>query len=163
MASIRTGAHVLVTLLVVSMVVGTGLATQREPKSRPMTAAEFRALLERLASAWNEGDARKGANCFTEDAVYTEPPDKQEYRGRQRLFEFFGGEAGRRGQMRMAWHHIAFDEERQIGMGEFTFEYGGRVHGVTVVRVRDGLIANWREYYYSSSLTWDEFTRKNPF
>jgi hypothetical protein len=65
--------------------------------------------------------------------------------------------------MRMVWHHVAFDPDGQIGMGEFTFEYGGASHGVVVARVRDGLISNWREYYYESNLGWDEFTRKNPF
>jgi ketosteroid isomerase-like protein len=132
-------------------------------QGKRLTSNEFRVLLERLAAGWNEGDSRKAADCFTQDAVYTEPPDKQEYRGRQRLYEFFGGAQGRRGQMRMQWHHVAFDEATQVGMGEFTFEYGGRVHGVTVVRVRDGLISNWREYFYASTLSWDEFTKRNPF
>lgn len=136
---------------------------QGEPARGPVKDAEFRALLQRLAAGWNEGNARQAADCFTEDAVYTEPPDKQEYRGRQRLYEFFGGEKGRKEPMRMQWHHLAFDEERQVGMGEFTFEFGGKVHGVAVVRIRDGRISNWREYYYESSLSWDEFTRKNPF
>jgi hypothetical protein len=48
-------------------------------------------------------------------------------------------------------------------MGEFTFEYGSKAHGVAVVRVRDGRIANWREYYYESELGWEAFTRRNPF
>ena len=42
-----------------------------------MTSAEFRHLLEMLADAWRRGDARAAADCFAEDAVYTEPPDRQ--------------------------------------------------------------------------------------
>jgi ketosteroid isomerase-like protein len=45
-----------------------------------MTSAEFRHLLEMLADAWRRGDARAAADCFAEDAVYTEPPDRQVYR-----------------------------------------------------------------------------------
>ena len=36
-------------------------------------------------------------------------------------------------------------------------------HGVIVVRLRDGLIADWREYYYETELPWEEFTAANPF
>lgn len=123
----------------------------------------FRRLMETLAAGWTEGDARKAAECFTEDAVYVEPPDKQVYRGREELYEFFGGDAGRTEPMRMIWHHLVFDERNQIGAGEFTFEYGGAVHGMVIVRLRDGRIANWREYWYESPLAWEEFTRQNPF
>jgi ketosteroid isomerase-like protein len=127
------------------------------------TTAKFRAVMNTLAQAWNEGDARRAADCFTEDAVYIEPPDKQIYRGREALYRFFGGDAGRAGQMTMRWHHLALDEESQIGFGEFTFTYGSTVHGVAVVRLREGKIANWREYWYESELPWDQFIRANPF
>ena len=75
----------------------------------------------KLAHGWNEGDARKAADCFAENAVYSEPPDKQLYRGRDALFKFFGGNEGRRRAMKMTWHHLIFDEQKQIGAGEFTF------------------------------------------
>ena len=151
----RTGAW-LVALILVS-----GAAQAATP--RKLDDVGFRALLQTLADGWSEDNARKAADCFTEDAVYTEPPAKQEYRGRQMLFEFFGGEQGRKSAMKMVWHHVAFDVRSQVGMGEFTFEYGSKAHGVVVIRVRDGLIANWREYYYESELGWDEFVKKNPF
>lgn len=128
-----------------------------------LKTTEFEALMQRLAEGWNEGDATKAADCFTEDAIYTEPPDKQLYRGREELYRFFGGDEGRKGQMKMTWHHLLFDESRQMGSGEFTFEYGGRVHGMVIVRMRDGRISNWREYWYESPLEWEEFTRENRF
>ena len=90
-------------------------------------------------------------------------PDKQVYRGRDALYSFFGGAGGRPGQMTMQWHHLAFDEKSQVGFGEFSFTYGSTVHGITVVRLRRGKIANWREYWYESPLPWDQFTRANPF
>lgn len=131
--------------------------------ARPFGQGEFSALLQRLASGWNQGDARMAADCFTEDAIYTEPPDKQVYRGRDALFRFFGGESGRPGQMTMMWHHIAYNPTTQVGAGEFTFSYGGTVHGVAVIKVRDGKISNWREYWYESPLAWEQFIGVNRF
>ena len=134
------------------------------PESSPgTTEAAFVERMQTLATAWNEGDAQTAADCFTEDAVYSEPPAKQLFRGREALFEFFGGAEGREGQMSMEWHHLAFDTATQIGFGEFTFSYGSAAHGVAVVRLHDGRIANWREYWYESDLAWPEFTRENPF
>jgi hypothetical protein len=102
-------------------------------------------------------------NALPRNAIYTEPPDKQVYRGREALFRFFGGATGRPGQMTMRWHHLAFDPATQIGFGEFSFTYGTTVHGVAVIRLRQGKIANWREYWYESTLPWDQFIRANPF
>ena len=57
-----------------------------------LTRLEFTELLQRLADGWNRGEARQAANCFTQDALYTEPPDKQYYAGRDALYQFFGGD-----------------------------------------------------------------------
>ena len=128
-----------------------------------LSQQEFADLLHRLADGWNSGNAQQAADCFTEDALYTEPPDKQYYSGRDALYHFFGGANGRAGEMTMVWHHIIFDEEKQIGCGEFTFTYGDTVHGVTMLKVKDGLISNWREYWYASPLDWETFIEKNSF
>ena len=128
-----------------------------------ITRQEFVELLQRLADGWNQGNAGRAADCFTKDALYTEPPDKQHYNGREALYKFFGGDNGRAGEMNMVWHHILFDENQQIGAGEFTFTYGDTVHGVTMLKVQNGLISNWREYWYASELPWEEFTKLNSF
>ena len=39
------------------------------------TYTDFEQLMQTLAEGWNEGNARKSADCFGEDAVYMEPPD----------------------------------------------------------------------------------------
>ena len=124
---------------------------------------EFRALMETVAAGWNAGDARRAADCFTEDAVYSEPPRKQFYRGRVELFEFFGGKEKPDPPMKMTWHHLAFDEAAQVGFGEYTFQLNNRYHGIVVVRIRDGRIANWREYQYQSPLDWETFVDENRF
>jgi hypothetical protein len=135
------------------------LAACAAPSSMALDEAQFRALLDRLAKGWNAGDSQLAADCFLEDAVYVEPPQKQVYRGRKALFEFFGGSQGRPGQMSMTWRNIVFDPGQQLGFGEFTFSYGGQVHGVAVIRVRDGRIAQWREYWYASEVPWEEFVK----
>ncbi|HYC71783.1 MAG TPA: nuclear transport factor 2 family protein [Opitutaceae bacterium] len=130
----------------------------------PLDLDGFCALAGRLAAAWNANDARTAADAFTEDAIYTEPPDRQVYRGREALFRFFGGEKGRATAMRMTWHHLSFNPVTQVGAGEFTFAWpGGQVHGMVSIRVRDGKIERWREYFREAALEWEEFQGVNRF
>jgi hypothetical protein len=129
----------------------------------PTNTAQFEIVMKTLAEGWNEGNAQKAADCFTENAVYSEPPEKQLYRGRAALFKFFGGSEGRKSAMKMIWHHLVFNERTQIGAGQFTFDYGETVHGVAMVKIENGKISNWREYWYESPLDWEKFTRSNPF
>jgi ketosteroid isomerase-like protein len=124
---------------------------------------EYNRLMQTVADGWNEGDARKAADCFSEDAVYVEPPEKQLYHGRAELYEFFGVDGSTDVPMKMTWHHLAFNEEEQVGFGEYTFQMHGRYHGIVVVKIESGLIKQWREYQYRAELSWEEFTRHNPF
>ena len=127
------------------------------------TTTDFNRLMQTIAEGWREGNARKAADCFSEDAVYVEPPDKQLYHGRAELYEFFGGEAGTDLPMKMTWHHLACNEEEQIGFGEYSFQMHGRYHGIVVVKLEAGLITHWREYQYRIELSWKEFTAFNSF
>ena len=128
-----------------------------------LTIQQFQELMQTVAAGWNEGNARKASDCFSEDAIYMEPPEKQLYRGRAQLYEFFGGDAGTDMPMKMTWHHLAFHEEDQLGFGEYTFQMHRRYHGIVVVKLEAGLIKHWREYQYRSDLDWEEFTSQNPF
>src|SRR5690349_15820420 len=128
-----------------------------------LTTSEFEHLMRTIADGWNEGNARKAADCFSTDAVYVEPPEKQLYHGCAEPYEFFGGDAGTDIAMHMTWHHLAFNETAQVGFGEYTFEMHGRYHGNVVVKVESGSIKHWREYQYQSELTWDKFVSQNPF
>jgi hypothetical protein len=101
--------------------------------------------------------------ALPEDAVYSEPPDRQLYRGRAELFDFFGGNETSPPRMQMTWHNVVFDEELQIGAGEYTFQGRNRYHGAVLVRIADGQVANWREYQRRSDLTWDEFVGVSRF
>ncbi|GAB3901015.1 hypothetical protein GCM10028803_24950 [Larkinella knui] len=130
---------------------------------KPINRAEFIHLMQTVAAGLNENNGRKAADCFALDAIYSEPPNKQIYRGRDRIFEFFGGWKGRPKVVQMVWHHLAFDEQTQVGSGEFTITYGSTVHGMVSVKIREGLIGNWREYFYPSALDWNGFILQNPF
>ena len=63
----------------------------------------------------------------------------------------------------MVWHHLVFDEGRQIGAGEYTYRGRNQYHGIVMVRIVDGLIANWREYHVRSDLPWERFVDENAF
>lgn len=147
-------------LAVLVMVAGNA-AGGKGPRKIPTPA--FQKLMQTVAEGWNEGNARKAADCFALDAVYAEPPGKQLYRGRAELYEFFGGDKPPQPPMSMEWHHLVFDPETQIGSGEYTFQMDQRYHGMVIVRLKDGLIATWREYQYPSSLSWGEFVGESAF
>ena len=128
-----------------------------------LDAEGFGALMERVTAGWREGNAAKAAECFTEDALYEEPPKKQFHSGRADLFEFFGGEKGTEKPMHMTWHHLVFDPVTQVGAGEYTFRLNRQYHGVVMVKLRDGRIARWREYQTESSLSFEEFSSATRF
>jgi ketosteroid isomerase-like protein len=148
---------VIISALPLFMNANSGAAADK------FTSTQFKNLMRTVAAGWNEGDAKKAADCYTEDAIYTEPPDRQVYVGRQALYEFFGGDKKPDPPMKMTWHHLAFDEESQTGFGEYTFQMNNRYHGIVVVKIRGGKISNWREYQYKSDLEWREFVKKNNF
>ena len=125
---------------------------------------EFKEILMSVSNGWKRNDARTAANSFTLDAVYIEPPNQQLYQGRKEIFEFFGGEFGRKNPMSMTWHHIVFDQKDQIGMGEYTFEYNGRLsHGIVIIQISEGKIRRWREYQYRSKSQWEHFVGPSQF
>jgi hypothetical protein len=128
-----------------------------------MDPIEFKKLMNTIAEGWNEGNARKSADCFSKEAVYIEPPDKQVHQGRAALYEFFGGDQGPDIPMHMTWHHLAFNEDEQVGFGEYSFRMHGNYHGIVTVKVENSLIKFWREYQYKTDLSWEEFSKLNLF
>ena len=68
-------------LLLSALTLLTALSMAGDKKQK-ITAMEFDRLMQLVADGWNKGDARKAADCFTESAIYSEPPDKQLYKGR---------------------------------------------------------------------------------
>jgi ketosteroid isomerase-like protein len=124
-----------------------------------VTHEEFVTLMETIAESWNAGDTERGLSCFTDDAVYMEPPDRQRYEGRAELYTFFGGEDPP--PMSMSWHHLLV--EGDIGVGEYTYRGERQFHGLVIVQLRDGRISRWREYERESPLSFEEFAGPSLF
>ena len=127
------------------------------------TTAQFKQLMQTIADGWTEPDPRKAADCYAEDAIYSSPPDPHVHQGREDLYYFFYGDGDKPRKMGMVWHHLAFDEQSQVGFGEYTFRGTHQFHGIVVVQLVDGKIKNWREYEVISKLDWRQFIGKNQF
>jgi hypothetical protein len=122
-----------------------------------MNFFQFKQLLQTVADGWNTGNPKKAADCFSHDAVYMEPPDKQLVKTYEQLFKYFGGDEPK--QMTLVWHQLMFDEDTQVGSGEFTFQIEGsdKNHGMVIVELDNDKIKFWREYYKISTLEFEEF------
>jgi hypothetical protein len=155
----RTAA--LSTVLLVLALVGA--MTQSQSMEKPTSEIQFITLMRTMAEAWNEGNARKAADCFADNAVYLEPPDRQVYVGKEAIYAFFGGPTKPNPPMHMQWHHLAFNEREQVGFGEYTFQMNRRYHGIVTVQIDGGKIVKWREYQYQSNLDWAAFAGKSEF
>lgn len=118
-----------------------------------MKTSEFRHLVLTVAQAWNEADTDKAVNCFTTDAIYMEPPDRHFFQGHTQLWTLF---STLRPGNNMKWHHIWFNEQSQIGAGEFTFAED-QAHGAAIIEVEEGKIKLWREYQWHGRLSWAQF------
>lgn len=118
-----------------------------------MTHQEFEAMLQALARGWKEKDYEKVASWFADDVRYLDPV-RYSFSSRAELLEFFGGEAGEESTV---WHGVVFDEERQLGAAEYTYQGTHRYHGTVWVHIQGDRIARWREYQHVSDQGWEEF------
>jgi ketosteroid isomerase-like protein len=122
-----------------------------------LNAQEFHILMEQLARAWSQQDTESALACFTQDAVYIEPPDIQFYQGHEQLRPYF---AVLEPDTFLHFHHLWFDEPKQVGAGEFSFGRTGKPtadHGIVVVELRAGKIAFWREYQRKGPAVFQDF------
>lgn len=126
--------------------------------THPLDSSGFVKLVSQLAAAWAACDATAAAACFTNDAVYMEPPDRQLFTGHGELVAYFSPlESGTYLNVHDSW----FDEESQTGAFEFSFGLRGSDsadHGVATVAVEGGKIARWREYHRKGPAGFDRFT-----
>ena len=120
-----------------------------------MDRSGFVALLDRLAAAWNAGDARGAAACFAPKVDYRDPR-RYSFERRRELEPFF--EPGPNGHS-VEWHRLLFDVEAQAGLVEYTYVGQHRYHGAAVIEVgRDDLIRSWREWQHlDDTRSWAEY------
>jgi hypothetical protein len=127
-----------------------------------LSAADFEAVMKSVGDGRQHGNARKAADCFTENAIYSSPPSAAHV-GRENLFQLFGSDDVRAIPYKIEWHHFVFDPEEQVGVAEFTLQFRVQVHGMVIVKISHGLISNWREYDVPSGLSWSKFVGMNEF
>jgi SnoaL-like protein len=145
------------------LLVMSGCTLKRGPAPGHLDQAGFQKLIGTLTDAWDSNNARQAADCFTEDAMFSSPPDPEIRKGRKALFEFFGGDKGRPKPVSILWHRLIFDPALQMGAGEYTFTYKVRTHGMVILRIVNGKIANWRQYEVESRMNWEEMVGENRF
>lgn len=145
-----TAAAVVLTLVAMTPPAGSSAP-------RALTHSGFEGLLQSLATAWSHQDTSASLACFTEDAVYMQPPDQQLYRGTAELRLLF---QGLKPGTFMRFHSLALNPESQTGFAEFSFGHSDStraVHGIVRVALSGGRISSWREYFESGPASFDEF------
>lgn len=125
-----------------------------------MTWSGFAAALDALAQAWADKDYEKAARFFAEDVRYADPLHYR-FASRAELLRFFQDDDGQ--PQRTVWHNAVFDEERQVGAAEYTYEGTHRYHGLVLVKVNGGEFSHWREYQHVSALGWEDFCSGTAF
>ncbi len=147
----------LVTIASCAAVNGRLETKTAQPQMEQYVDKDFNALMQRVSDGWTTQNVDLALSAFTKDALYTEPPNFQIYRGQTELRNFFT--AVRPGSS-MIWHHLWYNPDTGIGAGEYSFHNGGRdtaVHGVAVVKIIDGKIHIWREYQRRGEIDYDAF------
>jgi hypothetical protein len=119
-----------------------------------MTKSEFTRLLHHLVDTWSRRDYSSTAGVFAEDVHYTDPL-RYSFRSRSELLKFFEADDGY--PQKTTLHNIVFDEEKQFGVAEYTYEGTHRYHGVTLVQLKDNQIVSWREYQHIDPRDWETF------
>ena len=127
-----------------------------------MSSAEFELLLQRVRTAWLEGNQERAIACFSAAAVFSVPPSPGLV-GRERLAQVFRGGPRQEPPKSIEWHHLIFDPAQQIGAVEYSVQRRIPTHGVILIKISHGLISNWRQYAVASDLTWEKFKGMNDF
>ena len=125
-----------------------------------MTDADFRALLLQLADGWHRRDYAAVARHFSIDVRYGDPL-RYALRGRDELLAFFSNDDGL--AQHVSWHTIIFDEQRQQGAAEYTYQGTHQYHGTVLVRIEGGMITHWREYQHIDPRSWHDFAGDTRF
>lgn len=116
-----------------------------------MTSDEFAHLLTALSVDWTEGNYEQVAARFRENVFYSDAHNYA-FNDRSSLLSFFRDDEGQPQYCR--FHNFVFDEVRQIGAAEYTYQGTFRYHGTAWIEMRDDKIAGWREYQYKSAENW---------
>ena len=118
-----------------------------------MTKEEFERLLDSMATGWAQREFEKVASYFSENLFYSDSLNYT-YFDRASLLQFFNSEDQ---EERCSFHDSIFDEARQVGVAEYTYEGTNRYHGTVWIELDDDKIVSWREYQHKVAKSWEEF------
>lgn len=113
--------------------------------------------MKALADGWTTRDYNSVAGHFAEELFYSDPVNYT-FRDSASLLEFFRNDDDM--PQSCTFHDFVFDEQRQIGVAEYTYEGTFRYHGTVWIALKNDKIASWREYQHKSEKDWEEFWRK---
>lgn len=102
-----------------------------------------------MAKAWTGRDYEKVVECFAARFFYS---DALNYRfsNQAELLAFFRDDDGK--PQYCEFHLAVFDEQRQTGAAEYTYEGSSRYHGTVWIEIENDRIESWREYQHISEL-----------
>jgi hypothetical protein len=119
-----------------------------------MTKIEFTEMLDRMASGWTKRNYEKVAENFLDDLFYSDALNYSFF-SKKDLLAFFRDDGG--DPQFCKFYQTVYDEERQIGAAEYTYEGSFRYHGTVWVEIENDKIASWREYQHISELDRENF------
>lgn len=119
-----------------------------------MTKDDFRVMLDAMAVGWTNREYDAVASYFNDELFYSDPLHYA-FSNKRDLLAFFRDDNGM--PQGCEFHDAVFDEERQIGAAEYTYEGTHRYHGTVWIEMLGGKISSWREYQHVSELDQAEF------
>lgn len=119
-----------------------------------MNVKDFNSMLEQLAVGWTSLEYEEVAAHFADNLFYSDSLNYS-FNNRQSLLEFFCDDEGK--PQLCEFHNSVFDEERQIGVAEYTYEGTFRYHGTAWIEIQGDKIVSWREYQHRSDKDWTTF------
>jgi hypothetical protein len=125
-----------------------------------MTRTGFASMLQTLGQAWTDRDYEKAIGFFAADVRYGDPT-RYNFNGRSDLLRFFQDDEGY--EQRTDWHNVVFDEERQLGAVEYSYQGTHLYHGIVLIKVENDKITRWREYQHISDEPRERFTAGTAF
>jgi len=126
-----------------------------------MKKNEFETLHEKMASAWSSRNHTEVLKAFSPDVRYADPL-RYSFNGKSELSKFFGPD-GEGSPQTCVLHLTLFDEEKQSGAVEYTYEGEHKYHGVVLIRMEGNLISHWREYQHIDERLRSEFLSGTGF
>jgi hypothetical protein len=122
-----------------------------------MRRDEFGEMLQRIASGWASREYESVAGHFADRVFYSDALNYT-FRDCGSLLEFFRDDGGK--EQSCTFHNWVFDEERQLGVAEFSYAGSYIYYGTAWIEMAEDKIACWREYQHRSEKTFDEFWQK---